>query len=165
MTLAPIDVHSLTPHSATPPALLITRTFSILRVIFCFLLFACLIFVPFFCFGEWCQFWLSFWWGGLGCRRVDGGFVLGVVVLICASGICFNYDAFRARNLGIWLGLVLRWIRSRVIVMISFCFVCFGFCSSNRRKRRCLSHTRIWLWIQPIAHNSSHLASPLFKLL
>ncbi|KAG4980191.1 hypothetical protein JHK85_034149 [Glycine max] len=31
MTLAPIDVHSLTPHSATPPALLITRTFSILR--------------------------------------------------------------------------------------------------------------------------------------
>jgi len=54
-------------------------------------------------------------------------FVLGVVVLICASGICFNYDAFRAQNLGIWLGLVLQWIRSRVIVMISFWFVCFGF--------------------------------------
>ena len=54
-------------------------------------------------------------------------FMLGVVVLICASGICFNYDAFRAQNLGIWLGLVLRWIRSRVIVMISFWFACFAF--------------------------------------
>ncbi|KAL5138250.1 hypothetical protein HKD37_10G028470 [Glycine soja] len=32
-------------------------------------------------------------------------FVLGFVVLICASGICFNYDAFHAQNLGIWLGL------------------------------------------------------------
>ena len=146
-----------------------THAFSISRVIFCFLLFACLIFVPFFYFGEWCQFWLSFWWGGLGCRRVDGGFMLGVLVLICTSGICFNYDAFHAQNLGIWLGLVLRWIRSRVIVMISFWFVCFGFCSSSRRTRRCLSHTWIWLRINTthgrylfLSHAFDPWRNPLF---
>jgi len=38
--------------------------------------------------------------GGLGWRGVMG-FRLGVVVLICETGICFNYDAFRAQILGI----------------------------------------------------------------
>ena len=31
--------------------------------------------------------------------------MLGVVVLICESGICFNYDAFRARISGDLIGV------------------------------------------------------------